>query len=144
MALLVRLPDGGTLGDLYTPVNIQIAVRISSKIPNAFLTSANFQGIYPLLVLLLVNQQRSLNDNTVFGNIKTIQDSSTHPTRAPTRLETIRFTPSLLSIGTGSQVTLSPTAYLRGAANSSPSIDFSDGQSNAGAEQHYKQTLTER
>ncbi|TCD60802.1 hypothetical protein EIP91_009502 [Steccherinum ochraceum] len=46
VATVIRLPVG-TFGDLYTPVNVQIA------------------GIYPIIVLLLVNHERSL-DRTVF------------------------------------------------------------------------------
>jgi len=45
LSSLIRLPQG-TLGDLYTPVNIQIA------------------GAYPTVVLLLVSTQRSLNETT--------------------------------------------------------------------------------
>lgn len=48
MSTVIRLPIG-TLGDLYTPVNAQLA------------------GIYPIVVLLLVNQDRSL-DKTIFVN----------------------------------------------------------------------------
>ncbi|KAJ6487115.1 hypothetical protein C8R47DRAFT_515635 [Mycena vitilis] len=44
-ASLIRLPHG-TLGDIYTPINVQIA------------------GAYPPLVLLLVSMQRSLNETT--------------------------------------------------------------------------------
>uniref|UniRef100_A0A0W0FXP5 Uncharacterized protein n=1 Tax=Moniliophthora roreri TaxID=221103 RepID=A0A0W0FXP5_MONRR len=46
---LIRLPFG-TLGDIYTPVNIQVA------------------GIYPIVVLLLVSQGKSL-DRTVFNTM---------------------------------------------------------------------------
>ncbi|KAF7363126.1 hypothetical protein MVEN_00665100 [Mycena venus] len=46
VASLIRLPAGGTLGDLYTPVNIQIA------------------GAYPPVVLLLGSMQNSLNETT--------------------------------------------------------------------------------
>ncbi|KAJ7141386.1 hypothetical protein C8R44DRAFT_974912 [Mycena epipterygia] len=45
LSSLIRLPQG-TLGDLYTPVNVQIA------------------GAYPTIVLLLVSTQRSLNEST--------------------------------------------------------------------------------
>ncbi|KAJ7105424.1 hypothetical protein C8R43DRAFT_1046827 [Mycena crocata] len=45
LASLIRLPHG-TLGDLYTPVNVQIA------------------GAYPTIVLLLVGRQRSLSEPT--------------------------------------------------------------------------------
>ena len=48
VATLVRLPVG-TLGDLYTPVNVQLA------------------GIYPIVVLILINHERSL-DRTIFIN----------------------------------------------------------------------------
>ncbi|KAJ7495846.1 hypothetical protein B0H11DRAFT_2000846 [Mycena galericulata] len=45
LSAIIRLPQG-TLGDLYTPVNVQIA------------------GAYPTVVLLLVSTQRSLNEST--------------------------------------------------------------------------------
>ncbi|KAF8142546.1 hypothetical protein K438DRAFT_1784672 [Mycena galopus ATCC 62051] len=47
---LIRLPAGGTLGDLYTPVNIQIA------------------GAYPPVVLLLVSMQNSLNETAILDS----------------------------------------------------------------------------
>jgi len=47
---LIRLPYG-TLGDLYTPLNVQIA------------------GAYPTIVLLLVSSQRSLTDATQFSDV---------------------------------------------------------------------------
>ncbi|KAF9068723.1 hypothetical protein BDP27DRAFT_1294856 [Rhodocollybia butyracea] len=67
-ASLVRLPNG-TLGDIYTPVNFQIA------------------GIYPLVVLLLVNQDSSLK-KTVFAS--TIPNSMPQP-REESHLESMRF-----------------------------------------------------
>lgn len=48
VSTVIRLPVG-TLGDLYEPVNVQ------------------FAGIYPIVVLLLVNHERSL-DKTIFVN----------------------------------------------------------------------------
>ena len=48
VSMLVSLPKG-SVGDLYAPVNIQIA------------------GIYPIIVVLLVNHERSL-EYTVFVN----------------------------------------------------------------------------
>ncbi|KAJ6594248.1 hypothetical protein B0H19DRAFT_1094623 [Mycena capillaripes] len=45
IASLIRLPVG-TLGDIYTPINVQIA------------------GAYPPVVLLLISMQRSLNETT--------------------------------------------------------------------------------
>ena len=63
VATVIRLPEG-TLGDLYTPVNVQIA------------------GIYPSIVLLLVNHERSL-DRTIFINSVAVNatgpDRSTRP-----------------------------------------------------------------
>ncbi|KAK0444378.1 hypothetical protein EV421DRAFT_1800763, partial [Armillaria borealis] len=47
IATVIRLPDG-TLGDVYTPVNVQ------------------FAGIYPAIVLLLVNRQGELNETVMF------------------------------------------------------------------------------
>ncbi|KAF7350230.1 hypothetical protein MVEN_01326400 [Mycena venus] len=52
LAALIRLPYG-TLGDLYSPINVQIA------------------GAYPPIVILLVSAKRSLNETT-------FSDSSTH------------------------------------------------------------------
>ncbi|KAJ6543272.1 hypothetical protein DFH09DRAFT_1368040 [Mycena vulgaris] len=51
VAALIRLPAGGALGDLYTPVNIQIA------------------GAYPPVVLLLLSMQNSLNETTILDSI---------------------------------------------------------------------------
>ncbi|KAJ7772733.1 hypothetical protein DFH07DRAFT_171876 [Mycena maculata] len=48
---LIRLPHG-TLGDLYTPVNVQIA------------------GAYPAMVLLLVSLQRSFNETTFLNTFE--------------------------------------------------------------------------
>ncbi|KAF9059328.1 hypothetical protein BDP27DRAFT_1341675 [Rhodocollybia butyracea] len=42
VASIIHLPTRGTLGDLYTPVNLQLA------------------GIYPLVVLIMVNKNRTL------------------------------------------------------------------------------------
>ncbi|KAF7315672.1 hypothetical protein MIND_00082800 [Mycena indigotica] len=63
VATVVRLPHG-TLGDIYTPVNVQIA------------------GAYPSIVLLLVSTERSLNDSTFGGDSSsTGVFSSTAPSR---------------------------------------------------------------
>ncbi|KAJ7680660.1 hypothetical protein DFH06DRAFT_1163848 [Mycena polygramma] len=51
VASLIRLPHG-TLGDIYTPINVQIA------------------GAYPPVVLLLVSMQRSLNETTFLGTFE--------------------------------------------------------------------------
>ncbi|KAJ7772723.1 hypothetical protein DFH07DRAFT_171303 [Mycena maculata] len=48
---LIRIPYG-TLGDLYTPINVQIA------------------GAYPPVVLLLVSTQKSLNDTTFLNTLE--------------------------------------------------------------------------
>ncbi|KAK0243188.1 hypothetical protein EDD85DRAFT_319644 [Armillaria nabsnona] len=70
IATLIRLPYG-TLGDVYTPVNIQ------------------FAGIYPTIVLLLVSRQGALNETVIF----TFQDKSNPQERAPdvSNLDTIEF-----------------------------------------------------
>ncbi|KAF9257702.1 hypothetical protein L218DRAFT_878875 [Marasmius fiardii PR-910] len=70
---VIRLPVG-TLGDIYTPVNIQIA------------------GMYPLVVLLLVNHGRSL-EQTMLGT-HTTNNASRSMARISNNhrtLETIRF-----------------------------------------------------
>ncbi|KAK0499654.1 hypothetical protein EDD18DRAFT_1329813 [Armillaria luteobubalina] len=70
VASLIRLPYG-TLGDVYTPVNIQ------------------FAGIYPAIVLLLVSRQGALNETVIF----TSQDKSNPQERAQhvSNLDTIEF-----------------------------------------------------
>ncbi|PSR77963.1 hypothetical protein PHLCEN_2v7621 [Hermanssonia centrifuga] len=50
-ATFIRLPYG-TLGDIYTPINVQIA------------------GIYPTIVLVLVGLERSMNDTTFPNSIQ--------------------------------------------------------------------------
>ncbi|EEB92435.1 hypothetical protein MPER_09054 [Moniliophthora perniciosa FA553] len=66
VASLIRLRVG-TLGTIYTPVHVQIA------------------GIYPIIVVLLVNQGKSL-DQTVFC------DTTVDAPQAPTQdVETLRF-----------------------------------------------------
>ncbi|EEB89220.1 hypothetical protein MPER_12707 [Moniliophthora perniciosa FA553] len=60
---LIRLPLG-TLGDIYTPVNIQIA------------------GIYPIVVLLLVSQGKSL-DPTVFNTTDATSSQGVPEPRIP-------------------------------------------------------------
>ncbi|KAE9406662.1 hypothetical protein BT96DRAFT_875290 [Gymnopus androsaceus JB14] len=66
IASLVHLPNG-TLGDIYSPINFQVA------------------GIYPIVVLLLVNQENSVN-KTIFLSV------IPHP-QEETRLETLHFAP---------------------------------------------------
>ncbi|KAJ7899073.1 hypothetical protein B0H13DRAFT_1622855 [Mycena leptocephala] len=51
IASLIRLPEG-TLGDIYTPINVQIA------------------GAYPPVVLLLVSMQRSLSETTFLNTFE--------------------------------------------------------------------------
>ncbi|KAJ7187859.1 hypothetical protein C8R46DRAFT_1205091 [Mycena filopes] len=46
LSSLIRLPEGTTLGDLYTPVNVQIA------------------GAYPTIVILLASTTRSLSESS--------------------------------------------------------------------------------
>jgi len=74
LASLIRL-ESGTLGDIYTPVTFQIA------------------GIYPIFVILLVNQGSSM-DKTVF--MSTIQPRHSRSERTynhnhGSHLETMRF-----------------------------------------------------
>ncbi|KAJ7105415.1 hypothetical protein C8R43DRAFT_1140852 [Mycena crocata] len=61
VASLIRLPQG-TLGNLYSPVNVQIA------------------GAYPTIVLLLVSPQRSLSDST-FADDTYSGSAPSHPIR---------------------------------------------------------------
>ncbi|KAG7093132.1 hypothetical protein E1B28_009415 [Marasmius oreades] len=71
---LIRLPIG-TLGDIYTPVNVQIA------------------GIYPLVVLLLVNHGQSL-EQTMLGRNTITNAGNPHSFVAdnnPGTLESLRF-----------------------------------------------------
>ncbi|KAK0190541.1 hypothetical protein F5146DRAFT_1044688 [Armillaria mellea] len=67
IATLIKLPDG-TLGDFYTPVNVQ------------------FAGIYPAIVLLLINRQGELNESVVF----TSQGRNNAPVDV-SNLDTIEF-----------------------------------------------------
>ncbi|PBL02981.1 hypothetical protein ARMGADRAFT_1024102 [Armillaria gallica] len=67
IATVIRLPDG-TLGDVYTPVNVQ------------------FAGIYPAIVLLLVNRQGELNETVIF----TSQGQNNAPLDV-SNLDTIEF-----------------------------------------------------
>ncbi|PBK66936.1 hypothetical protein ARMSODRAFT_938665 [Armillaria solidipes] len=70
IATVIRLPFG-TLGDVYTPVNVQ------------------FAGIYPTIVLILVSRQGELNESVMF----TDQDKSNTQERAQdvSNLDTIEF-----------------------------------------------------
>ncbi|KAK0491423.1 hypothetical protein IW261DRAFT_1602125 [Armillaria novae-zelandiae] len=67
ISTVIKLPDG-TLGDVYTPVNVQ------------------FAGIYPAIVLLLVNRQGELNETIVF----TSQGQNNAPVDV-SNLDTIEF-----------------------------------------------------
>ncbi|PBL02978.1 hypothetical protein ARMGADRAFT_955675 [Armillaria gallica] len=67
IATVIKLPDG-TLGDVYTPVNVQ------------------FAGIYPAIVLLLVNRQGELNETVMF----TSQGQNNAPVDV-SNLDTIEF-----------------------------------------------------
>ncbi|KAJ7650983.1 hypothetical protein FB45DRAFT_780274 [Roridomyces roridus] len=81
---VIRLPHG-TLGDLYTPIQVQIA------------------GVYPCAVLLLVSSQRSLNDS-VF-----VEDDSVLPPGPPkseSDTGSIRFAHHTNPPLTGSQFTI--------------------------------------
>ncbi|KAJ7141446.1 hypothetical protein C8R44DRAFT_246963 [Mycena epipterygia] len=69
VASLIRLPQG-TLGDLYTPINVQIAVSFYSAFPVVQSNSLYAQGAYPLVVLLLVTMQRSLTETTFLNTFE--------------------------------------------------------------------------
>ena len=62
-ATLIRLP-AGTVGDIYTPVNVQIAV--SNRFSLYAYYMRNPQGIYPTIVLLIVAKYQTLNETTLF------------------------------------------------------------------------------
>ncbi|KAJ7745445.1 hypothetical protein DFH07DRAFT_833646 [Mycena maculata] len=62
LSAIIRLPHG-TLGDIYTPINVQIA------------------GAYPTVVLLLVSTKRSLNDST-FSDDTYVGSSVSHPAKS--------------------------------------------------------------
>ncbi|KAJ6521957.1 hypothetical protein DFH09DRAFT_212969 [Mycena vulgaris] len=72
LSSLIRLSHG-TLGDLYTPINVQIA------------------GAYPTIVLLLVSTQRSLNEST-FTDDTTYTEST--PSRGPGKFGTASANPT--------------------------------------------------
>lgn len=73
---LIKLPYG-TLGDVYTPVNVQIAVGV--LIAYCALCIALFtrmiQGIYPAIVIVLVGLQRTMNDTTTVTEIVAERDT---------------------------------------------------------------------
>jgi len=87
LASLIRI-ESGTLGDIYTPVTFQIA------------------GIYPIFVILLVNQGSSM-DKTVF--MSTIQPrgplggtrNQNHESHRETHLETMRFEVPISTVNSG-------------------------------------------
>ncbi|KAF7306012.1 hypothetical protein HMN09_00755800 [Mycena chlorophos] len=60
ISTLVKLPEG-TLGDIYAPVNVQIA------------------GAYPSIVLLLVSRKNSLTDSSVVENTNSALNSGSRP-----------------------------------------------------------------
>lgn len=62
---LIKLPYG-TLGDVYTPVNVQIAVGVLTAycLHEIALFTHLIQGIYPAIVIVLVGLQRTMNDTT--------------------------------------------------------------------------------
>ncbi|KAF9055394.1 hypothetical protein BDZ89DRAFT_1107158 [Hymenopellis radicata] len=68
---LIRMPHG-TLGDIYTPVNVQIA------------------GIYPIVVLLLVNHQNA-SGGSVFETSKTRQGEVIGNRELRSRFESLQF-----------------------------------------------------
>lgn len=82
-ATLIRLPFG-TLGDIYTPVNVQIAV-------SAALTTSSYeivaQGIYPTIVLLIVAKYQTLNETLLFTTVQpSIRHNREHDVRSLTQL----------------------------------------------------------
>ncbi|KAK7005864.1 hypothetical protein R3P38DRAFT_1721110 [Favolaschia claudopus] len=84
-AAFIRLPHG-TLGDLYQPVNIEIA------------------GAYPTVVLLLVSTQKSLNESSF------VNDDFSNSTSRPAPLEDIRFA---ANSGTQSSVVSRTISFAR-------------------------------
>lgn len=83
----VRLKEG-TLGDLYTPANTQFAVRYSNQ--SSSTTSLRLtltQGIYPVVVLLLITQNNTL-DRTVQAFASGSEETDSHHAG---QLDTMRF-----------------------------------------------------
>ncbi|KAI0260419.1 hypothetical protein BC834DRAFT_973431 [Gloeopeniophorella convolvens] len=82
VSTFIHLPNG-TIGDIYSPVNTQIA------------------GLYPIVVLLLADQEYSL-EKTLFISYETAAAAEqTGRISHPETLETLRFNPSFSAAGTG-------------------------------------------
>jgi hypothetical protein len=65
--MLIRLPHG-TLGDIYTPINTQIAVCLPFAFSSAGQGLTSEQGVYAPVVLLLV-QNQTLHETDFLGTI---------------------------------------------------------------------------
>ncbi|KAJ7497675.1 hypothetical protein FB451DRAFT_241047 [Mycena latifolia] len=107
LSSLIRLPHG-TLGDLYTPVQVQIA------------------GAYPTIVLLLVSTQRSLNEST-FSEDATLTDSSMPPPLPPKKFGSSApaQSPNPISISFARNPALSGTESMNSSFRQPPPSDKS-------------------
>ncbi|KAH8103609.1 hypothetical protein BXZ70DRAFT_742410 [Cristinia sonorae] len=115
VATVIRLPVG-TFGDLYTPVNVQLA------------------GIYPIVVLLLVNHERSL-DHTMFVNSVAVHVSGMASTGNPTRsaarpMSTVLFRSNPSRASSQSHTTIT-------SESGSPGMSFDTKSTRASAEQSF-------
>lgn len=92
---MIRLPVG-TFGDLYTPVNVQLAVSLSSshsRIPSHLLSI--LQGLYPVIVLLLVNQGGSLDRTLFVGSVAAMHVHVSTAGNANHAVSTVLFRPAV-------------------------------------------------
>ena len=64
---LIKIPTSGTLGDIYRPMNTQFAVCRSSSptLGHSAISAHRVQGIYPTIVIVLINWQRETNRHSM-------------------------------------------------------------------------------
>jgi hypothetical protein len=84
----IRIVPQATLGDLYSPIHVQVAVRSLSWFGSPS-RSHRFQGIYPTLVLILVNSEYTMYE-TFFSTDGRFDRTGGEPGREG-RLETLKF-----------------------------------------------------
>lgn len=95
ISTIIKLPYG-TLGDIYTPVNLQIAVRrfTFTKIylsTQAVIIIDILQGIYPAIVIVLVGLQRTMNDTTYWQSTEpTVKASRSAPSAVASQIQFTR------------------------------------------------------
>ena len=69
---LIRLPAFGTVGDVYAPISMQVAVRsILIGLLTEGTNTRTPKGIYPTIVIVLVGLERTLNDTTFWPGSNT-------------------------------------------------------------------------